>query len=227
MYRLQASVGQGGKNNHDDVLTVQVLLNKNAHIVEIGRVPEDGNLDEVTARAILTFQRDILRSASPDGRVDPNGRTFRALTGDAPHAATSAFVQLPNNAVDYYNYANQDKQWGTPSTIQSIRTLAAAMLGQGIMIGIGEISFANGGRMPPHTSHRRGIDVDIRPQRTDGARLPVNIRDPAYSREQTRKIVEQLYKDENLKLILFNDNQIQGVRFWEGHENHLHAHFKE
>lgn len=228
MYRLHASVGIGGCNEHDDVLVVQTLLNKNAHIVEsLGRVPEDGNLDETTRRAILAFQRDVVRLASPDGRVDPRGRTFRILTGDAPHGATVAFVQLPGNAADYYCYANQDRRWGTPSTIQSVRNLAAALFRNGIVIGIGELSFANGGRMPPHASHRRGIDVDIRPQRTDSARAPVNIRDPAYDRDRTRLVVQQLRRDENLALILFNDNKIEGVRFWEGHENHLHVRFKE
>ncbi len=153
MYRLHASVGINGRNEHDDVLVVQTLLNKNGHIVEsIGRVPEDGNLDEATRRAILAFQRDVVRLSSPDGRVDPNGRTFRILTGDAPHGATVAFVQLPGNAADYYCFANQDRQWGTPSSIQSIRKLAAALFPNGITIGIGEISFVNGGRMPPHSS---------------------------------------------------------------------------
>lgn len=228
MYRLHASVGNNGRNEHDDVLVVQKLLNKNAHIVEsIGRVPEDGTLDETTRRAILAFQRDIVRLSSPDGRVDPNGRTFRVLTGDAPHGATVAFVQLPANAADYYCYASRDRQWGTPSTIQSIRNLAAALFREGIVIGIGEISFANGGQMPPHNSHRRGTDVDIRPQRRDGARTPVNIHDPAYDREKTRIVVELLRRDENLKLILFNDSEIEGVRFWEGHDNHLHVRFKE
>lgn len=227
MYRLNGSVGQGGRNNHDDVLIVQTLLNKNAHIVEsIGRVPEDGNLDDATKRAIVAFQRDVVRSASPDGRVDPNGRTFRVLTGDAPHGATVAFVQLTPDGQGYYLYSNQDRCWGTPSTVLSIRNLAAALVRAGIVIGVGDMSFAQGGRMPPHGSHRRGLDVDIRPQRTDEQRFPVNITDPMYSRERTRAVVTELHKDENLDFIFFNDNNIQGVRFWEGHHNHLHVRFK-
>jgi peptidoglycan hydrolase-like protein with peptidoglycan-binding domain len=228
MYRLSASVGQNGVNKHDDVLIVQGLLNKNAHIVEsIGRVPEDGNFDPSTGRAIIAFQHDVVRIASPDGRVDPNGRTYRILTGDVPHGATVAFVQLPGSGNGYYLYSNQDKQWGTPSTIQSIQTVAESLLAAGITIGVGDISYANGGRMPPHASHRRGIDVDIRPQRTDGTRVPVQIRDANYSQENTKKIVEELHKDENLSFIFFNDKKIDGVRFWAGHDNHLHVRFKQ
>ncbi len=228
MYRLNASVGRGGVNNHDDVLTVQQLLNKNAHIVEtIGRVPEDGNLDEATQNAIIAFQRDLVRLPHPDGRVDPGGRTFRVLTGDSPHGATVAFVQLPETGEGYYLYAAMDRVWGTPSTIQSVRTLGTNLKKLGVTIGVGHISFANGARMPPHKSHRRGIDVDIRPQRTDDTRAGVIITDPAYDREKTRTVVNELRKDENLDYIFFNDSDIEGVRYWEGHDNHLHVRFKE
>jgi hypothetical protein len=228
MYRISGSVGQGGQNNHDDVRVVQQLLNKNAHIVEsIGRVPEDGNLDDATLRAIVAFQRDVVRLPNPDGRVDPRGRTFQILTGDSPHGATVAFVQLPADGEGYYIYASRDKQWGTPATVQSVRTLAANLKKAGIEIGIGNMSYANGGKMEPHKSHRRGIDVDIRPLRTDGTRQPVVITDAAYSRDSTRKVVEELHKDANLEYIFFNDKNIEGVREWPGHNNHLHVRFKE
>jgi murein endopeptidase len=228
MYRLSASVGSGGVNNHDDVLIVQRLLNRNTHIVDsIGRVPEDGNVDDRTRSAIASFQRDIVRLAQPDGRVDPGGRTFRVLTGDSPHGATVAFVQLPADGQGYYLYTTADRLWGTPRTIQSVRNVALNLTRAGIEIGVGHISFANGARMPPHQSHRRGIDVDIRPQRTDGARAPVNISLAAYDRAKTRQVVAELRRDENLALILFNDRQIEGVRYWDGHDNHLHVRFKE
>jgi peptidoglycan hydrolase-like protein with peptidoglycan-binding domain len=228
MYRLSGSVGQGGRNAHDDVLLVQKQLNKNAHLVAaIGRVPEDGNLDERTQRAIIAFQRQVVRFSSPDGRVDPRGRTWRTLLGEMPHAASGAFVQLLGDNQGFYFYVSPDRVWGTPSTIQSIRNVAIALQASGIEIGVGDISFAQGGHMPPHSSHRRGVDVDIRPQRADGRRAPVTITDPAYSRERTRTVVEALQDDPNLKLILFNDDEMTGVRFAEGHHNHLHVRFNE
>jgi len=228
MYRLTGSVGTDGRNAHDDVQQVQIQLNKNAHLVsEIGTVPEDGTLDEGTQRAIIAFQRTIMRLSAPDGRVDPHGRTWRLLLGDLPHAAPVVFSQLTAEDGSFYLYSNRDRGWGTPSTLQSIRTLGASLNATGIVIGVGDISFAQGGRMPPHGSHRRGVDVDIRPQRTDQARVPVSITDPAYSHDRTLKVVEAVQQDPNLELILFNDRNITGVRFYEGHHNHLHIRFKE
>ncbi len=227
MYRLTGSVGQGGRNAHDDVLLVQVQLNKNAHLVaEIGRVPEDGNLDEATQRAIIAFQRRVGRLSAPDGRVDPHGQTWRRLLGDVPHATVEAFAALTPDDDSFYLYSNQDRVWGTPSTLQSIRSVVAALRPAGIVLGIGDISYAQGARMPPHASHRRGIDVDIRPQRTDEGRSPVRISDPAYSHDRTKLVVEALVAEENFALALFNDKKIPTVRFYEGHDNHIHCRFK-
>ncbi|XXT21218.1 penicillin-insensitive murein endopeptidase [Sorangium sp. So ce429] len=226
MYRLGGSVGVGGRNAHDDVLLVQKMLNKNAHLApEIGRLPEDGIMAEATERAIVAFQRRIVRLASPDGRVDPHGRTWRTLLGEQPHAATVALVQLSAEGDNLYLYVPKDRGWGTPATIQSIRSLAAAMAPHGIEIAVGDISFAQGGKMPPHGSHTRGVDVDIRPQREDGQRAPVTITDPQYSRGRTRLVVEALRADPNLKSILFNDEEIEGVKPYPGHHNHLHVRF--
>ncbi|MEP7121143.1 MAG: penicillin-insensitive murein endopeptidase [Byssovorax sp.] len=228
MFRLTGSVGQGARNAHDDVQLVQIQLNKNAHLVaEIGNVPEDGILDDTTQRAIVAFQTRIMRMSAPDGRVDPHGRTWRILLGDLPHAAPVVFAQLTADDGSFYTYSNADRLWGTPATLQAIRTLATALNAAGIVIGVGDISFAQGARMPPHASHRRGIDVDIRPQRTDEARSPVRIDDPAYSHDRTLLVVQELQKAPTLDLILFNDSKIEGVRFYEGHNNHLHCRFKE
>lgn len=46
--------------------------------------------------------------------------------------------------------------------------------------------------MPPHTSHKKGVDVDIRPLRNHGRRVGVSISDDAYSRERSQRDAEPL-----------------------------------
>ncbi len=70
---LAASVGRGGENRPDDVKLVQRLLTDRGLLP--GRV--DGIAGERTIAAITQFQSRFLRK--PDGRVDPNGRTWREL----------------------------------------------------------------------------------------------------------------------------------------------------
>jgi hypothetical protein len=222
--RITGSVGRGGRNAHDDVRTVQRLLRESAHLLPgLERVPLDGNLDDRTADAIVAFQKRIVNLPTPDGRVDPRGRTFRILQGEQPHGVTSALRPFKANEGGgvLYAYEPADRQWGTAATLDALVRIARALKGSGIAVGVGDISFSNGGRMPPHASHTRGVDVDLRPQRDDEARAAVTLHDAHYSRERTRKVA-----DADTKLVLFNDRAIPGVEPWVGHDNHLHVRFK-
>jgi hypothetical protein len=73
---ITASVGQGGVNKAADVRVVQELLLARGFST-IGRAT--GVCDDATIGAVVAFQRGYLRS--PDGRVDPGGRTWRHLAG--------------------------------------------------------------------------------------------------------------------------------------------------
>jgi hypothetical protein len=84
MANISASVGKGGINRRQDVITVQTLINN--HIRSIAPIPAftvNGVADLKTIAAIEEFQRKVVKLARPDGRVDPNGRTLAALNGRA------------------------------------------------------------------------------------------------------------------------------------------------
>lgn len=65
---IKASVGHKGVNHSDDVALVQELLGIDA----------DGKVGRETIRAIAKFQKS-LGTKKPDGRIDPNGFTWKAL----------------------------------------------------------------------------------------------------------------------------------------------------
>jgi hypothetical protein len=73
--QLGGSVGKGGRNDRDDVELVQQLLADNGS--DPGVI--DGICGAKTIAAIRKFQSGFL--SNPDGRVDPDGRTFRELLG--------------------------------------------------------------------------------------------------------------------------------------------------
>lgn len=77
--QISASVGASGQNRRPDVETVQRLLVQRG----MNPGPVDGICGPRTVRAILDFQAGFL--ARPDGRVDPNGTTWRHLiSGSQP-----------------------------------------------------------------------------------------------------------------------------------------------
>jgi hypothetical protein len=87
MANIGDSVGEGGKNEEQDVLVVQQLLN--AHVGALGLAPlkEDGVIGIRTNGAIRKYQAHVLGMGEPDGRVDVGGRTWRSLAeggGAAP-----------------------------------------------------------------------------------------------------------------------------------------------
>ncbi len=73
--QLGGSVGRGGANAPEDVQRVQSLLVKAGF--EPG--PMDGVVGTRTIAAIESFQGQFL--SSPDGRIDPDGRTWMELNG--------------------------------------------------------------------------------------------------------------------------------------------------
>lgn len=79
MEKITGSVGRGGDNRATDVKLIQKLLNAQQIPGEITRLQEDGKVGEKTIARIEAFQKKILKMVNPDGRVDPNGKTFRKL----------------------------------------------------------------------------------------------------------------------------------------------------
>ncbi len=70
-----------------EVMAVQKLLNKNRS-PPLPKIAEDGLEGPETTTAIGEFQKRVVKMARPDSRVDPDGATWRALSGGK--AAVSA-----------------------------------------------------------------------------------------------------------------------------------------
>jgi peptidoglycan hydrolase-like protein with peptidoglycan-binding domain len=85
--RITNSVGAGGVNRPEDVKTVQALLN--AALPEAG-LDIDGHAGPLTIAAIKQFQSTLIRT--PDGRVDPEGRTLNELNIAAGKRASKTYV---------------------------------------------------------------------------------------------------------------------------------------
>jgi hypothetical protein len=91
MATIRSSVGQRATNRAADVEVIQNLLNSNIRLIPPTEVlVVDGKVGTKTINAISTFQRSVAGMTSPDGRVDPGGRTLARLNGETtvgPRAA--------------------------------------------------------------------------------------------------------------------------------------------
>lgn len=231
MVSISASVGKNGVNKQADVEAIQNLLNQaiaKENDASQKSLVVDKRIGQNTINTIIRFQKNIVGMVKPDGKIDPNGSTLKKLEVYVSSDNTS-LIQLPKSGNGYYVYTTSDKLWGTKECINSITAAAKSFKdNHNITIGIGDISFGDKREMFPHKSHRKGLNIDIRPLRKDGKHLPISIHDKDhYSQELTKALVEILQNDSNLKSILFNDSGISGVKQWAGHHNHLHVSFKK
>lgn len=86
MLTLTGSVGKNGSNAPADIKAVQKLLNRHAPVVGFDRISEDARFGAHTLKAIVAFQKAI-GMRSPDGVVEPAGRTLKALASRPAAAA--------------------------------------------------------------------------------------------------------------------------------------------
>jgi len=143
------------------------------------------------------------------------------------HAIANA-EQLPTSRRGYKTYGDREKQYAKDSTVRSVEALGErwdAANPDEPDIQIGNMSKRDGSAFGGHSSHRTGVDVDIRPMRNDGQYEGVNINSSSYDRDSTQLLVNTIRKDPAVQLIYFNDNKVTGVQNWEGHDDHLHVRY--
>lgn len=88
MATISASVGSGGTNKQADVLIVQTLLNQYLTAQEQPLLAAGGTIDADTILTIQAYQKDVVGLANPDGRIDPGGKTWKALASGQGFAPT-------------------------------------------------------------------------------------------------------------------------------------------
>lgn len=88
--------------------------------------------------------------------------------------------------------------------------------------GIGNISLANGTAYGQHSTHKSGLEVDIRPLRKDGLQLPVYWYDRDYDQAATAKLIALFRAHASVRRVLFNDTHIPFVTPFKNHDHHFH-----
>ncbi|MBW4659742.1 MAG: penicillin-insensitive murein endopeptidase [Drouetiella hepatica Uher 2000/2452] len=140
------------------------------------------------------------------------------------------FEQMPKSGSGFDCYSGDGDRYGLPEVIQVLKYVCAKwdkLYTSGPRVGIGDISYPNGGPMPPHSSHQHGVDVDIALVASTHEEIGLTWEDSKYSRQRTQQLID-LFRNNpilNVRTIFFNDPNIQGVEHWAGHDNHFHVSF--
>lgn len=77
---ITKSVGVGGKNSKNEVMFVQAALNVlSEEDFRLQSLVEDGKYGPNVGKAIKLYQQHTVKLKTPDGRVDPDGRSEKTL----------------------------------------------------------------------------------------------------------------------------------------------------
>src|SRR5690242_2555658 len=107
MSTILRSVGKSGRNLRSDVETVQTLLKAKGY--DPGIV--DGSCGNGTIGAIKNFQGTFM--AQPDGLIDPDGGSWRRLSGTGAASQTS-------NAPVLTSWGGDSSQWSHEKKMASL-----------------------------------------------------------------------------------------------------------
>lgn len=151
---------------------------------------------------------------------------------DTPVQDSRQFFVLPQGyeGGGFYAYGTPGEgrsQYAHPALVSVINQIAFLWSGCDVRkFGVGNISLADGVRHPDHSTHRSGLEVDIRPLRKDGKKMNCTIHDAMYDRVATAKLIKLFLASPNIKHVLFNDLSIPGVKRAKNHDNHFHVALK-
>jgi peptidoglycan hydrolase-like protein with peptidoglycan-binding domain len=183
----------------------------------------DGVFGSTTRAALLAFQRH--EGLAGTGIAGP--LTWRYLI--------SAFERPTVGKVCEYVVGNASADWGTAAAIGQIEAAAVTVVAEGHgAIAIGDISLEHGGDIAGHQFHERGLEIDVRPMRTDRkqCRWGGSYRLSTYDRAATRDLIRAIRATApgHVRLIYFNDPVLikEGLtRSYTGHDDHLHIRYCE
>ena len=94
--------------------------------------------------------------------------------------------------------------------------------------GVGNISLAGGQVYAKHRSHKSGLEVDVRPLRTDGQHIPVYWQwADQYDQTATTRLIELFHDYPGVHKIYFNDPDLRHlVQPLIHHDHHFHVELK-
>ena len=232
-FTLNASVGQAGKNQPDDVYKLKQRM------IDLGFdwLTLDRKMDKATIDAIRLFQSIVkgFNRVKGDGRVDVPGPTYRWL--QAVNAPRWQVMPAGSKDEGFFNYELSDTadkhDYGTDWLAGTVTDAGAAYKADWLashpsaaLLTLNDVSLPKGGDTPDHAGHESGLNGDLRLPRTDGtAPGATTFKSADYDRDAARAMLEALWAQPLSKKIFFNDPMLIGEKLCtkvSGHDDHIH-----
>ena len=239
-----SSVGSGAANRTNDVKAVQQRL------ADLGfNIVVDGRAGPQTNGIIALFASIVeneTRHSQASSKLTPNSAlTKRLFAANAP-----TWTRMPSSGPGFTNIDSDGYNWGTARTAAVIKE--AGRLYQAnhrdakpntSLIQINDVSRKDGSvkvvrGKAEHSTHRNGVDIDIRLPRKNGDLGGTKTSWASYDRDAAYAIVDAFASQGHVERILLADREIKARAVREGkswahkyvvdaaHYNHFHVDVK-
>ena len=183
----------------------------------------NGPWQEVVAGELAVDSGDTAAGERGEGRF---GRTPQQLCSTQ---VLHSGIQIPSQP-ELYHVRNPSEAWGTPELVEAIVLASedvAWQLPGADPILIGDLSRQRGGYLPPHKSHRSGLDADIGIFTTGARQSPVSgfvgITPDNLDYEANWIFWRSLLETGLVERILLDQSLIDAMRAWTVESGNLSA----
>lgn len=215
--KLIVTAKRGASGDH--VRAIQNLLNQK----KSSGLSVDGAFGSATESAVKSFQSHM-------------GITSDGIVGSATWKRLVWHYERPNTGLaSVCAYGSSSARWGTAAAVGQLEAAAQAFYGRGDgPVAVGDLSLQHGGDIAGHASHEVGLDVDLRPIRTDNGQCSnaCYYTWSCYDKYATLALCQQIRSKASghVKLVLFNDPYVRSncpATYYDNHDNHLHVRYCE
>ncbi|HEX8144158.1 MAG TPA: hypothetical protein VF553_16270 [Pyrinomonadaceae bacterium] len=232
---IESSVGLGGVNKPNDVITVKKRL------IELGFdwLTADDAVGPLFVQTIQLFQAikngfDIVAISKNDGVINVGQSTHLWLQAkNAPR-----WMRMPAGSKkegfinDEVADTSDNHDFGTNWLAETLTATGARYKDDFLssnptasLFRINDTSRPRGGNTPMHVGHESGLVCDIRLPRKDGGAGGIEVGSVAYHRVAMRAQIKAFRKQPLADRVLLNDSVLIGeglCRPATGHDNHAH-----
>lgn len=117
----------------------------------------------MSSRRLLGLAAALLLAGGCARAPSPLAPQFGGSIGMPHRGVLTSAAELPADGEGYTWLRQDDRHHGLPRFVKAIERAAAVVARErpGAILGVGDLSAKNGGRLLPHLSHRTGRDADL------------------------------------------------------------------
>ena len=240
-FDIKDSVGEGGKNNAEDVYAVKKRLKDLGYDwINLNQTMDDDTIQVIKLFQAIKNGYHVVNKPQNDGLIEVGGSTHLWLQAD--NAPRWQLMPAGSRKEGFHNYelieqTDDHHEYGTNWLAEVIQAAGKnynesylADNPNAALLTLNDVSLPRGGNTPDHDGHETGLACDLLLPKDDGSAGGITWNDDNYDRDAMRAMLTAIKSHELVTNIFFNDQLLKDQGLCTGldnHDNHVHFEIKQ